>query len=274
MTPQARVQAAIELLDEIITAAREGGAAADTLIARYFKARRYAGSKDRRAVRALVYSAIRLCGERPSSGRATFLRLAEDNPDLASLFNGSNHGPAPISEGEEVASAGVVPAWLEPQFADPLLDEAEQTALLERAPLDLRVNRLKASIEQAQAAFPEAELIAGAQDALRLPEGSPVEQSDAYRNGLVDIQDAGSQSIALACEAQAGMTVIDLCAGACGKTFALAAAMKGEGRLIAADVNRERLSRLPDRAERLGASGIEALLLDAGKEARDRKSVV
>ncbi|HWL46114.1 MAG TPA: RsmB/NOP family class I SAM-dependent RNA methyltransferase, partial [Sphingomonadaceae bacterium] len=59
MTPAARVQAAIELLDEIVRAARDGGAAADTLIARYFKARRYAGAKDRRAVRELVYRAIR-----------------------------------------------------------------------------------------------------------------------------------------------------------------------------------------------------------------------
>ena len=76
MRPEARTQAAIELLDQIIAAARDQGAAADTLIARYFAARRYAGSKDRRAVRELVYDAIRLLGERPASGRAATLARA------------------------------------------------------------------------------------------------------------------------------------------------------------------------------------------------------
>ncbi|HTU13553.1 MAG TPA: RsmB/NOP family class I SAM-dependent RNA methyltransferase, partial [Allosphingosinicella sp.] len=68
MTPQARLQAAVELVDEILASAKAGGAAADTLIARYFKTRRYAGSKDRRAVRDLVFRAIRRAGEAPASG--------------------------------------------------------------------------------------------------------------------------------------------------------------------------------------------------------------
>ena len=76
MTPAARTQAAIELLDEIIAAARGGGAAADTLISRYFKARHYAGARDRRAIRSLVFRAIRRAGERPASGRAALLGLA------------------------------------------------------------------------------------------------------------------------------------------------------------------------------------------------------
>ncbi|MBC7986992.1 MAG: RsmB/NOP family class I SAM-dependent RNA methyltransferase, partial [Sphingomonadaceae bacterium] len=94
MTPPARVQAAIELLDAIILAARDGGAAADTLIARYFKTRRYAGSKDRRAVRALVYDAIRHFGKRPASGRAAILGLARARPELREAFDGGAHGPA------------------------------------------------------------------------------------------------------------------------------------------------------------------------------------
>ncbi len=80
MTPAARVQAAIDLLESIVAAARDSGAAADTLIARYFAERRYAGSKDRRAVRELVYAAIRRLGERPESGRAAMLALAADRP--------------------------------------------------------------------------------------------------------------------------------------------------------------------------------------------------
>ncbi|MGE4409279.1 MAG: RsmB/NOP family class I SAM-dependent RNA methyltransferase [Sphingobium sp.] len=265
MTPAARLQAAIELLDDIAHAARESGAAADTLIARYFKTRRYAGSKDRRAVRDLVYRAIRRSAECPANGRAAMVGLAGDDPLLMDLFDGSAHGPAPLEPEEEASPASTVPSWLLPHLPD-FLDEREQAALLDRAPLDLRVNRLKGSTEQALVAFPEAERLEAFPDALRLPEGSPVEQSDAWREGLVEIQDVGSQLIARACGAGPGMTVIDLCAGAGGKTLALAAAMKGEGRLIAADVNRDRIARLPARAERAGASFVESLLLDASRE--------
>ena len=89
MTPAARTQAAIELLDAIILSARDGGPAADTIIARWFATRRFAGSKDRRAIRGLVYDAIRLLGERPASGRAAMLALADAQPELAATFDGS-----------------------------------------------------------------------------------------------------------------------------------------------------------------------------------------
>lgn len=266
MTPSARVEAAIELLDAVIEAARTGGAAADTLIARYFHERRYAGSKDRRAVRDLVYRAVRRCGERPESGRAAMLGLAREDAALAALFDGSAHAPAPIRDDESAAPASCVPGWIGPHLPD-FMDEAETAALLERAPLDVRVNRLKGTMAQARAALPEAEEVAGIADALRLPEGTPVESRPAYRDGLVEIQDIGSQLIAEACRVRPGMTVIDLCAGAGGKTLALAAAMEGRGRLIAADVHRDRLARLPERAERAGAGFVETLLLDGGREA-------
>ncbi|OYW88923.1 MAG: RNA methyltransferase [Sphingobium sp. 32-64-5] len=265
MTPSARVQAAIDLLDEIIVAARDGGAAADTLIARYFKTRRYAGSKDRRAIRDLLYRAIRRSGERPASGRAAMAGLASEDAELAVLFDGSPHGPAPILAGEAIAGASLVPGWIIPHLSGHI-DETEQRALLERAPLDLRLNRLKADRDAMLAAFPEAQTMAAMPDALRLPEGTPVEQSAAYRDGLVEIQDIGSQVIAMACAVQPGMAVMDLCAGAGGKTLALASLMGGEGRLFAADVNRDRLARLPERAQRSGAAFIQPLLLDPGKE--------
>jgi len=267
VTPSARVQAAIELLDAIIVAAKEGGAAADTLIARYFKERRYAGSKDRRAVRDLVYAAIRLCGDRPESGRAAMLALMAERPELAELFDGSVHGPAPLAPGEPVAQAALAPGWLTPKFAEPARQAAEQAALLTRAPLDIRVNTLKADAADVRTMFPEASTFERFPHALRLPEGTPVEQSAAHMDGLIEVQDIGSQMIVQASAVGPGMTVIDLCAGAGGKTLGLAAAMQGSGRLIGADVNRERLSRLPERAARAGASNIETLLLDAGREA-------
>jgi 16S rRNA (cytosine967-C5)-methyltransferase len=249
MTPAARAQAAIELLDEIIEAARSGGAAADTLIARYFKTRRYAGSKDRRAVRELVYRAIRRAGDRPASGRAALLGLAEQEPELLGLFDGSPHAPPPRAAVEEIAQASPVPDWVREHF-DPLLGEAELEALLGRAPLDLRVNRLKGALADAMAALPEAEPTPLSPIGLRLPEGLRVEETEAWRSGLVEIQDEGSQLLALACGAEPGMTVIDLCAGAGGKTLALAAEM----------------ARIGPRLERAGVSAVEGRLLDPGAE--------
>src|SRR4051812_50074240 len=99
------MQAVIELLDEIAEAARRGGAAADTLVSRYFKTRRYAGSKDRREVRDLVFRAIRRAGERPASGRSAMLGLARDVPALLDTFDGSPHGPASPPPGQPAAPA-------------------------------------------------------------------------------------------------------------------------------------------------------------------------
>lgn len=265
MTPSARAEAAIELLDQIIASARDGGAAADTLIARYFKARRYAGSKDRRAVRELVYAAIRRAGDRPASGRAALLGVVEDDPSLAVFFDGSAHAPAPIGAGEKAAPAGVAPRWLMVGLSASLADD-ELPALLDRAPLDLRVNRLKATREQVLAALPEAVPGEHSADAVRLPEGVAVEALPIWAQGWIEIQDEGSQLIAAACAVSPGMSVVDLCAGAGGKTLALAASMDDTGHLIACDSDRSRLSRLAPRAARAGATMIETLLLDPNRE--------
>ena len=110
MTPAARIQSAIDILDKVIAAARENGPPADRVIADWAKANRYAGSKDRRAVRELIYSAIRECGPVPASGRAAMLRLAETDATIAPLFDGSTYGPPMIDAGEQPAEAGVAPA--------------------------------------------------------------------------------------------------------------------------------------------------------------------
>ncbi len=265
MREAARVQAAIELLDEIVAAATSGGPAADTIIKSYFKARRYAGSKDRRAVRDLVYRAVRRAGEPPRSGRAAMLGLAEESPDLMSFFDGSAHAPAPTSDGEDVAPAAIAPAWLAGRF-DPLVVEAELPALLERAPLDLRVNGLKATVAEAAAAIPGAAPTPLSPIGLRLPEGYQVEQTAPWQDGLVEVQDEGSQLLALGCGAPRGGLVVDLCAGAGGKTLALAAEMANQGRILASDADRRRLSRLRARAQRAGVAIVEERLLDPGRE--------
>ena len=267
MTPAARVQAAIELLDAIIAAARGGGAAADTLIVNYFKTRRYAGSKDRRAVRELVYRAVRRYGDPPASGRAAMVGLAAEDPELSAAFDGSGHGPAPVAPDETAVRgpSAPVPWWLSSRF-DPVVSPDEWPSLLGRAPLDLRVNRLKGTREEALAALPDAEPTPLSPLGLRLPEGTRVEQLQAWNGGLVEVQDEGSQLLALACGAKPGMTVLDLCAGAGGKTLALAAEMGNAGRLVASDTDRGRLSRMPPRLQRAGVTIAETLLLNPHAE--------
>ncbi len=269
MTPAARVEAAIVLLDEVIDAAAGGGAAADTLIQRYFKTRRYAGSKDRRAVRDLVYRVIRALGERPESGRAAMVGYARaEDPELLSHFGTDPHGPAALAQDDPTAAPGLAPEWLTAKFAAEYADaESLLAALAERAPLDLRVNRLKTTRDAVLPLIPGAVPTTRAQDGLRLVDALNVEDLPAYNDGRVEVQDEGSQLIAAACRAQPGMTVVDLCAGAGGKTLALAADMENRGRLIACDTDRSRLSRLGPRAARAGAANIETRLLDPGREA-------
>ncbi|MBY8827856.1 RsmB/NOP family class I SAM-dependent RNA methyltransferase [Hephaestia mangrovi] len=267
MTPGGRAQAAIELLDAIIIAARDQGPAADTLIARYFAERRYAGSKDRRAVRDLVYAAIRRAGERPESGRAALIGVADDDPALAASFTGEGHAPAPIAADEARAAAAVAPGWLIQQLRASGLGDEELAALGERAPLDVRVNRLKADRASVMASIPDAVALPHAADGLRLPAGTTVEQLDAFRAGRIEVQDEGSQIVAMAAAAKPGMAVVDLCAGAGGKTLALGAAMAGKGHLLACDVDRARLARLAPRAERAGLAIVETRLMNPGREA-------
>ena len=264
MTPAARIQTSIELLDAIIAAVRAKGAPADRILADWFRANRFAGSKDRRAIRELVYAAIRACGPVPDSGRAAMLRLAEVDENIASLFDGSKYGPATIGESEAPAAGGVAPHWLVDRLAASDIAGEEAEALLDRAPLDLRVNTLKA--ERATLALPEDAEPTAAPHGLRLPTGTQVEQWPAFRDGAIEVQDTGSQLACLALAAQPGETVVDLCAGGGGKTLALAAAMDGQGRLIASDTDRGRLSRLAPRAERAGAATIETRLLNPGRE--------
>ena len=265
MTPPARVQAAIDILDAVIDAARGQGASADRIAADWFRARRFVGSKDRRAIRDLVWNAIRACGDVPVNGRAAMLRLAKSDATLAALFDGSNYGPAPVAVGDPVADAGVAPAWLVDQMIASGLDGDEQAALLGRAPLDLRANTLKITRDELRLRLPcEAEATA-APDALRLPSGTAAESWPEFAEGLFEIQDSGSQIACTALNVQPGEAVVDLCAGAGGKTLGLGAAMRNTGKLLACDIDRARLSRLPDRAARAGVL-VESCLLNPGRE--------
>jgi 16S rRNA (cytosine967-C5)-methyltransferase len=265
MTPAARIQAAIEILDAIAIAARDGGAPADAIFAEAMRARRYAGSKDRRAIRGLVYDAIRACRSTPVSGRAAMLMLADRDADLAAHFDGSHYGPAPISADEPRAEGGVATPAVIALF-DPLIRKAEHDAMLVRAPVDLRRNMLKPDAPNLADIFPDGQAIAALPNAWRLPAESAAVQHPAHGEGAFEVQDAASQYGAGALDASAGMRVLDLCAGGGGKTLAIAAAAKNDIQILATDTHRARLQQLPPRAERAGATSIDIRLLNPNKE--------
>ena len=265
MTPAARLQAAIEILDEVIASARDDGPPADAIVTRYFKQRRYAGSSDRRAVRELAFRAIRHTAERPETGRAAILGLAERDPAMLDLF-GQPRGPQALAPDEPAARAGIVPEWLRGELS-PLVVEAEWPALLNRASLDLRVNATRAIREELLPEFPGAEPTSISPWGIRLPPDSRVDDRPAFKAGLFEVQDEGSQLIALACEPTDGEAIVDLCAGAGGKALALAAAAPGI-HILATDSNRARLAKLSPRVERAGAA-IETRLLSPPNELAD-----
>lgn len=264
MTPAARVQSAIELLDAVIAAARGQGAPADRILADWFKVHRFAGSKDRRAIRDLVYDAIRACGPVPPSGRAAMLRLAESRPEIAAAFDGSPNGPAAIAPDEPVASGGALPDWLAAALRNSGIGNKVMAALSARAPLDLRVNALKS--DRARLTLPQPGELLAAPNGLRFASGTPVESWPEYADGLIEVQDLGSQLIVEALPIAPGDTVIDLCAGAGGKTLALAARLGNGAEIIAADTDKRRLGNLAPRAARAGARIAHTVLLDPGRE--------
>ena len=270
MTPAARAAAAIEVLDLWL----DGDERLDRILQRWGRANRYAGSGDRRAIGDLCYGALRrrrsaawIAGADETARARDLIRgaLLLDGVDLQTIFTGVRHAPSPLlateAESRELADAPWpvrldVPDWLVPELEDQPAEALE--AMRERAPVDLRVNLLKADRAEARAALAGDGIAAGdlalTETALRVTEGARrVNQSRAWREGLVEVQDAASQYAAELANARPGELVLDLCAGAGGKALAMAATMDGEGRLIAHDIDPRRMADLPDRALRAGA---------------------
>jgi 16S rRNA (cytosine967-C5)-methyltransferase len=284
MIPSARVAAAIEVLADIETRHRP---AADAM-KDWGLAHRFAGSGDRAAISGLVYDTLRkksssawiTGGPSPRAEILGALRQTHglDVEAIAALFSGDGHAPAKLTEAERerlVAAdlsgapshvVGDFPEWLTPQleasFGAFAADEGR--ALAERAPVDMRVNLLKTSRDKAVAALaylapqPTPFSPVGLRIAMR-PDGRapPLASDPAYVKGLVEVQDEGSQLAALLAEAKPGMQVLDLCAGAGGKTLALAAAMDNQGQIYAADSDARRLAPIFPRLARSGARNVQ-----------------
>lgn len=271
MRGSARIGAAAELLQSVFAFERP----ADAVVNEYFKARRYIGGGDRRAVSALVWDALRRYGRLslvcpfPLTGRAAvaaMLRYAGEDPEA--FFTGEGYAPSVLTA-EERAFLRDLPDELPPpenecpqELADEI-DDAEKAAMAEEAPFDLRVNTLKTSVSEVLDLLAregvEAEKTPFSPIGVRLKGRPNLRASDLIVNGLADVQDEGSQIVSLLTRAKAGETVIDWCAGAGGKTLALAAIMENKGALYAADANPRRLKDLPDRAVRAGVRNVVLL---------------
>ena len=173
-----------------------------------------------------------------------------------------------LVEGETEAVPSLAPGWQLDQLRQRFGASSPKSvrALLTRAPLDLRVNTLCANRDEVLIEVPDLGPTDYTPDGLRAPAGLNVETLPAFHAGKIEVQDEGSQLAALAVGAQPGETVIDLCAGAGGKTLALAAAMHNQGRLIASDTDRGRLSVMPQRLARAGVSIVETRLLNPRRE--------
>jgi 16S rRNA (cytosine967-C5)-methyltransferase len=284
MTPSARLSAAIEVLADIDARRRP---AADVL-KDWGLSHRFAGSGDRAAIAGLVYDALRrkasstwLMGE--GSPRAVLLGMLRrerglDTAAIAALCSGARYAPSELTDAEKAALghdaladapahvAGDYPDWLDPQLARVFGDEraAEGIALASRAPLDLRVNTLAATRE---ATLPKLAHL-GAEPTRWSPVGlrirlaadakSPaIHAEPVFLKGQIEIQDEGSQLAALLADAKPGEQVVDLCAGAGGKTLALAAAMENHGQIYATDTDKRRLAAIHERIARAEARNIQ-----------------
>lgn len=270
MTPAARLQATIEILSA-------GGARPlDRQLKDWFRAHRFAGSKDRHAITEQVYGVVRhrarlahrMGSDDPRGLVIASVLAAGDVPDT--LFTGG-YGPSPLTDDERAAIArtpapepewvsGEYPAWLEEELirAFGARLKAEMAAFQARAPVDLRVNTLKAKRSDVIAALRAdnftCETPAELADAIRCQPGVNLTAHPLFLSGAFEIQDWAAQRAVALSEARPGMRVLDLAAGAGGKSLALAAAMQNRGSILAFDDKPERLAPLAERAARAGAS--------------------
>ena len=284
MTPAARLSAAIELIGTI-DAERVPAAKA---LKEWGTAHRYAGSGDRAAIAGLVWDVLRrrassawiMDDDTPRARVLGMLKLERGMAvdAIAALCDGSRFAPEPLADKERAALvarslgdapapiAGDYPDWLDGYLAETFGEDrvAEATAMASRAPLDLRVNTLKAKRENIlpRLAHLGATKTPWSPIGLRIELGADarnpgIHAEEDFIKGAVEVQDEGSQLAALFSAAKPGEQVIDLCAGAGGKTLALAAMMQGKGRLIATDYDKRQLVPIHERLSRAGVHNAE-----------------
>ncbi|MFC3125863.1 RsmB/NOP family class I SAM-dependent RNA methyltransferase [Pseudoroseomonas globiformis] len=312
MTPAARIAATITLLDEVARAPRRP---ADATANAFFRARRYIGGGDRRAIAERSWSILRQklrldwhIEKRGTQATSRLLVVAHlllaehwSEQEVQQGFSGGRFNPDPLAVEEvsvlralaqgrliqpEMPESVVlnVPEWALPGYRQRFGEElAEAAAAMEwPAPLDLRANLLRCTRDEAAKALAAEGIACEPMQyspwGLRIPDRRPILNSKAFKEGWVEIQDEGSQLIALLTGASPGMRVADYCAGAAGKTLAMASMMQNRGRIIACDVSAIRLEGASARLRRAGVNNAECHLLTPGdrwtKRRREQFDVV
>ncbi|MFA7276220.1 MAG: RsmB/NOP family class I SAM-dependent RNA methyltransferase [Pseudobdellovibrionaceae bacterium] len=284
MVPSARLQAVIDILTRL----EKSPIPMDLTVGDYMRQRRFIGSKDRADIVMRVYGIIRyfarirwVCERQCVSFTPRFMVLVamamiEGKGDIDKLFDGSKFGPEPLTDDEKkflqqlpadfVAAPDVVKAECPPEYEDVLRQifgenfTEELAALGREASLDLRVNVTAKTRDEIHASLREdgveTEVTPYSPWGLRVKGKVYLSETKDFRKGHIEIQDEGSQLIALACNAAPGMQVLDYCAGGGGKTMALAAAMKIKGRIVAMDLDENRLKKARERFRRAKVSDI------------------
>jgi 16S rRNA (cytosine967-C5)-methyltransferase len=270
MTPAARIQATLELLQSIEDMPRP----ADALVSGYFRARRFIGSKDRGALATRLYAimrhqalgekiAVKNIAELCSGGKYAVSALEDFERTYLQKIAGSTLEHPDMPEAVTLECPPASYAALKSKFGKNFV--REMRAMLEPATLDLRINPLKTTREDILRALKEmnlrAEACALSPWGVRVFERPSLSNLPMLKNGLVEIQDEGSQMIALVVGARPGERVVDFCAGAGGKTLAISATMENKGRIVACDIVEGRLKRSTERFRRAGLHNIETRTL-------------
>ncbi|RZI46730.1 RsmB/NOP family class I SAM-dependent RNA methyltransferase [Candidatus Finniella inopinata] len=287
MKTTARYQTVIELIDEILASP---DVPSDRLLVDYFRQRRFIGSHDRRSVQESIYAILRQWPvltfyQRQLDGRQAVLwhlRVCENNSVemIEALFNGEQYGPQPLSITEARSLEMILPEstwpdwvkaatpeWLWPHCQERFGDQAlvEMQTLNQPAGFDVRVNLLKNSRDSVLTTLQSEGVRVTPTPlspwGLRFESRYALQSHDLWQNGSLEVQDEGSQLIALLTEAEPRMHVLDLCAGAGGKTLALAATMQNKGILFATDIHEWRLKRAKERLRRASVSNVECRVL-------------
>jgi len=299
MRPSARIAALIELSEQIEESIAIGGAPADILVGNYFRARRYAGSKDRRAISEMAYGVLRQrelllwtlgeTGAEPTARNLILSYLGLNEPEALFLFSEeSGYAPAGLSIEETALVTRLkaldvscapgeimenLPVWARAGFEERYgrcWPEAARS-LNKAAPVDLRLNLLKCkkdAHERFHSPQLEIENTGLSPIGLRSRKNIALGNIDAYKRGLLEVQDEAAQLASLLVDAKPGMQVIDLCAGAGGKSLTVSGQMANKGQLYAFDVSVRRLNDCRKRAQRAGVRNIQVTQLPASGERR------
>lgn len=300
MRPAARLQATIDILELIEDGIEKLGSPADVLISKYFRQRRFIGSKDRRALSAYVYGTIRERGYHlwrlaqaglPSTAQNLFASyLAKHEPESLALFGiNEPHAPKAFGAGERELLTAPLPPFegtgvpcsaslelpdillpaFQVRFGDQLIEA--MTGLNQTAPFDLRLNPAHVPdvlINTLKEKLEDIEKTKYSPIGYRAVSRPNIQGEDFFQSGMVEVQDEAAQLACYLTDAKPGMQVVDLCAGAGGKSLLLAALMQNTGNIHAFDIIGKRLGELSKRAARAGVTNIAPKTIPAAGQTR------